>query len=136
MCIRDRDYADFYLTEWEQLGYVSYTVEDGTEFYMRTEYTANGAVTTYACPEEEYLVQDVITLNAPQLRTLSAGDARAFDQSDFFELSNTIATCLPGWAGTLANNINTIGTDVYKRQAQFPGGPQRRALLPERAPNT
>ena len=107
---RELDYADFDLTEWEQLGYVSYTVEDGTEFYMRTEYTANGAVTTYACPEEEYLVQDVITLNAPQLRTLSAGDARAFDQSDFFELSNTIATCLPGWAGTLANNINTIGT--------------------------
>lgn len=39
------------------------------------------------------------TLSSPRL---------AADWSDLFEITNTIAQCLPGWAGSLASGINTI----------------------------
>lgn len=123
------DYTQFDLNEWREQGTViEYTLEDDSCYYTRRELSGGEGTVTItqwtAYPADKVLTKETITLSgtvSPVLR-LSQGERLAAsrsaqtlssprlaaDWSDLFEITNTIAQCLPGWAGSLASGINTI----------------------------
>lgn len=123
------NYTQFDLNAWrEQSTVIEYTLEDGSCYYTRRELSGGEGTVTItqwtAYPADKVLTKETITLSgtvSPVLR-LSQGERLAAsrsaqtlssprlaaDWSDLFEITNTIAQCLPGWAGSLASGINTI----------------------------
>lgn len=122
-------YDQFNKEEWEELDCLHVTMEDGTEYYTRSimELAGTDVVITRwtAFPNDQILTKDVIILQrksnessqASQGMRLTANQSFqssnsrgiSVDYSDFLEINNTLAQCLPGWAGTLASGINTLG---------------------------
>ena len=122
-------YDQFNKEEWEELDCLHVTMEDGTEYYTRSimELVGTDVVITRwtAFPNDQILTKDVIILQrksnessqASQGMRLTANQSFqssnsrgiSVDYSDFLEINNTLAQCLPGWAGTLASGINTLG---------------------------
>lgn len=118
------DYSQFDLENWEELGCLWYEMEDGTEYYTRTELSSSDPLTIVqwtAYPADEILTKDTVTLEPPaeqsqflktsQEASLAAPSAYSFtaDVGDLTSITSTIAECLPGWAGDLATVINTVG---------------------------
>lgn len=123
------DYTQFDLNEWREQGTViEYTLEDDSCYYTRRELSGGEGTVTIsqwtAYPADTVLTKETITLSEPTspVLRLSQGERLAAsrsaqtlssprlaaDWSDLFEITNTIAQCLPGWAGSLASGINTI----------------------------
>lgn len=123
------DYTQFDLNEWREQGTViEYTLEDDSCYYTRRELSGGEGTVTItqwtAYPADKVLTKETITLSEPTspVLRLSQGERLAAsrsaqtlssprlaaDWSDLFEITNTIAQCLPGWAGSLASGINTI----------------------------
>lgn len=123
------DYTQFDLNEWREQGTViEYTLEDDSCYYTRRELSGGEGTVTIsqwtAYPADTVLTKETITLSGPTspVLRLSQGERLAAsrsaqtlssprlaaDWSDLFEITNTIAQCLPGWAGSLASGINTI----------------------------
>ena len=123
------DYTQFDLDAWREQGTViEYTLEDGSCYFTRRELSGGEGTVTIsqwtAYPADTVLTKETITLSEPTspVLRLSQGERLAAsrsaqtlssprlaaDWSDLFEITNTIAQCLPGWAGSLASGINTI----------------------------
>lgn len=123
------NYTQFDLNAWrEQSTVIEYTLEDGSCYYTRRELSGGEGTVTItqwtAYPADTVLTKETITLSEPTspVLRLSQGERLAAsrsaqtlssprlaaDWSDLFEITNTIAQCLPGWAGSLASGINTI----------------------------
>lgn len=123
------DYTQFDLNAWrEQSTVIEYTLEDGSCYFTRRELSGGEGTVTIsqwtAYPADTVLTKETITLSEPTspVLRLSQGERLAAsrsaqtlssprlaaDWSDLFEITNTIAQCLPGWAGSLASGINTI----------------------------
>lgn len=123
------DYTQFDLDAWREQGTViEYTLEDGSCYFTRREHSGGEGTVTIsqwtAYPADTVLTKETITLSEPTspVLRLSQGERLAAsrsaqtlssprlaaDWSDLFEITNTIAQCLPGWAGSLASGINTI----------------------------
>ena len=123
------NYTQFDLNAWrEQSTVIEYTLEDGSCYFTRRELSGGEGTVTIsqwtAYPADTVLTKETITLSEPTspVLRLSQGERLAAsrsaqtlssprlaaDWSDLFEITNTIAQCLPGWAGSLASGINTI----------------------------
>lgn len=123
------DYTQFDLDAWREQGTViEYTLEDGSCYFTRRELSGGEGTVTIsqwtAYPADTVLTKETITLSEPTspVLRLSQGERLAAsrsaqtlssprlaaDWSDLFEITNTIAQCLPSWAGSLASGINTI----------------------------
>ena len=62
------DYSQFDQRSWEELGCLWYEMEDGTEYYTRTELSSSDPLTIVqwtAYPADEILTKDTVTLEPP-----------------------------------------------------------------------